>query len=85
MPRKAAVPAPPEIADRIKREVAAPGFLPDLIAWADRHCGKLLSIEDRIDPHKAIDLVNAAVVDTWDASAPGTQRRARCGATWSRR
>lgn len=66
MPRKAAVPPPPEIADRIKREVAVPGFLPDLIAWADRQCGKLLSIEDRIGPHKAIDLVNAAVVDTWD-------------------
>jgi len=66
MPRKAAVPAPPEIADRIKHEVEAPGFLSDLIAWADRQCGKLLSIEDRIDPHKAIDLVNAAVVDTWD-------------------
>jgi hypothetical protein len=66
MPRKAAVPAPPEIADRIKHEVSAPGFLSDLIAWADRQCGKLLSIEDRIDPHKAIDLVNAAVVDTWD-------------------
>jgi hypothetical protein len=66
MPRKAAVPPPPEIADRIKREVAAPGFLSDLIAWADRQCGKLMSIEDRIDPHKALDLVNAAVVDTWD-------------------
>ncbi len=66
MPRKAAVPPPPEIVDRIKREVVAPGFLPDLIAWADRQCGKLMSIEDRIDPHKAVDLVNAAVVDTWD-------------------
>jgi hypothetical protein len=66
MPRKAAVPPPPEIADRIKREVATPGFLSDLIAWADRQCGKLMSIEDRIDPHKALDLVNAAVVDTWD-------------------
>ena len=43
-----------------------PGFLSDLIAWADRQCGKLLSIEDRVDPHKALDLVNAAVVDTWD-------------------
>lgn len=66
MPRKAAVPPPPEIADRIKREAAAPGFLSDLIAWADRPCGKLMSIEDRIDPHKALDHVNAAVVDTWD-------------------
>ena len=64
MPRKAAVPPPPEIADRIKREVATPGFLSDLIAWADRQCGKLMSIEDRIDPHKALDLVNAAVVES---------------------
>jgi hypothetical protein len=66
MPRKAPAPPPPEVVDRIKREVAAPGFLSDLIAWADRQCGKLLSLEDRIDPHKAIDLVNAAVVDTCD-------------------
>jgi hypothetical protein len=66
MPRKAPTSVTDELADRIRREVAAPGFLGDLIAWADRQCGKLLSIEDRIDPHKAIDLVNAAVVDTWD-------------------
>jgi hypothetical protein len=52
--------------DRIKREVGAPGFLADLITWTDRQVGKLLSMEDRIDPHKAIDLVNAAVVDTCD-------------------
>ena len=66
MPRKAPVPPPPEVVERIKREVAAPGFLSELIAWADRQCGKLLSLEDRIDPHKAIELVNAAVVDTCD-------------------
>lgn len=66
MPRKAPVPPPAEVVDRIKREVAAPGFLSELIAWADRQCGKLLCLEDRIDPHKAIELVNAAVVDTCD-------------------
>jgi len=66
MPRKASAPPPREIVDRINREVAAPGFLSDLLAWADRQCGKLLSIEDRIDPHKALELVNAAVVDTCD-------------------
>jgi hypothetical protein len=66
MPRKDPAPPAPEIVDRIKREVSAPGFLSDLIAWADRQCGKLLSLEDRIDPHKAIELVNAAVVDTCD-------------------
>ena len=66
MPRKAPAPPPCEIVDRIKREVAAPGFLSDLITWTDRQCGKLLAIEDRIDPHKAIELVNAAVVDTCD-------------------
>ena len=66
MPRKAPVPPAPEVLDRIKREVAAPGFLSDLLTWADRQCGKLLSMEDRIDPHKATELVNAAVVDTCD-------------------
>lgn len=66
MPRKDPIPPPRDIVDRIKREVAAPGFLSDLITWADRQCGKLLSIEDRIDPHKATELVNAAVVDTCD-------------------
>ena len=66
MPRKAPVPPPAEVVDRIKREVAAPGFMAELIAWADRQCGKLLSMEDRIEPHKAIELVNAAVVDTCD-------------------
>ena len=66
MPRKAPVPPPAEGVDRIKREGAAPGFLADLTAWADRQCGKLLSMEDRIDPHKATELVNAAVVDTCD-------------------
>ena len=66
MARKAPVPPPVEVVDRIKREVAAPGFLADLTTWADRQCGKLLSMEDRIDPHKALDLVNAAVVDTCD-------------------
>ena len=66
MPRKTSVPPPAEVVDRIKREVAAPGFLAELITWTDRQCGKLLSIEDRIDPHKAIELVNAAVVDTCD-------------------
>lgn len=66
MPRKAPVPPPAEVVDRIKREVAAPRFLAELIAWADRQCGKLLSMEDHIDPHKAIELVNAAVVDTCD-------------------
>lgn len=66
MPRKAPVPPSSETVDRIKREVAAPGFLSDLTTWADRQCGKLLSIEGRIDPHKATELVNAAVVDTCD-------------------
>lgn len=66
MPRKAPVPPPPEVMERIRREVAAPGFLSDLIIWTDRQVGKLLSLEDRIDPHKAIDLVNTAVVDTCD-------------------
>lgn len=66
MPRKALVPPPRDLVDRIKREVAAPRFLSELTAWADRQCGKLMSIEDRIDPHKATDLVNAAVVDTCD-------------------
>lgn len=66
MPRKAPVPPPAEVVDRIRREVAAPGFLAELTTWADRQCGKLLSMEDRLDPYKAIELVNAAVVDTCD-------------------
>lgn len=64
--RKAPTPPCPEILDRIKREVAAHGFLPSLTAWADRQCGRLLAIEDRVDPSKATDLVNAAIVDTCD-------------------
>jgi hypothetical protein len=66
MPRKTPVLPPIEIVDRIKREVAAPRFVTDLTIWADRQCGRLLSIEGRLDPQKATELVNAAVVDTCD-------------------
>lgn len=66
MPRKAAASPPGDLLDQIKGEISAPGFLADLTAWADRQCGKLLAIENRIDPHKATDLVNAAIVATCD-------------------
>lgn len=66
MSRRAPTPPPPELLARIKLEIAAPGFLADLTAWADRQCGKLLSIENRIEPHKATDLVNGAIVATCD-------------------
>ena len=66
MPRKAPVPQPPDLVERIKRELSAPGFLPDLIAWADRACGRLLSMEDRSEPGKPIELVHTAIVDTCD-------------------
>lgn len=66
MPRKAPVPPTSEVLDRIKREIVAPRFISDLTAWADRQCGRLLSIEDRVEPNKATELVNAAVIDTCD-------------------
>lgn len=66
MPRKAPVPPTSDMLERIKHEVADPKFLADLIKWADRQCGRLLSIEDRVEPNKAIELVNAAVIDTCD-------------------
>lgn len=66
MSRRSPTPPPPELLERIKLEIAAPGFLADLTAWADRQCGKLLSIENRIDPHKATDLVNGAIVAACD-------------------
>ena len=44
----------------------AQGFLADLTAWADRQCGRQLSIEGRCEPDKASDLVNAALVATLD-------------------
>ena len=65
MSRKATPPSP-ELIHRIHDEVAAPGFLAGLIAWADRQCGRMLSIEDRTEPAKASDLVNAAIVATLD-------------------
>ncbi|MBE7448929.1 MAG: hypothetical protein HS111_08545 [Kofleriaceae bacterium] len=80
MPRKVPAPPPPELLDRIRGEIAASGFLRDLTTWADRQCGKLLSIENRIEPHKATELVNAAVVDTcdgvrrWDPAARTLRR-----------
>lgn len=66
MSHKVPTPPPPELIERIKREIAAPGFLADLTAWADRQCGRQLSIEGRCEPDKASDLVNAALVATLD-------------------
>lgn len=66
MSRKLPTPPSPDLIQRIKQEVAAPGFLSNLTTWADRQCGKLLSIEGRSEPDKASDLVNAAVVATFD-------------------
>lgn len=66
MPRKAPTPPSLELLDRIKREVSAPRFLSDLTSWADRQCGRLLSIEDRIEPGKATELINAAIMETCD-------------------
>lgn len=60
------MPQPQELIDRINREVATPGFLADLTTWADRQCGRQLSIEGRCEPNKAADLVNAAIVATMD-------------------
>lgn len=80
MSRRAPTPPPPELVEQINREVAAPGFLADLTSWADRQCGKLLSIEDRHEPGKASDLVNAALVATldgirrWDPAARTLRR-----------
>lgn len=66
MPPKAPISPAPEVLDRIKREIAAPRFLTDLTAWADRQCGRQLSIEGRCEPDLASDLVNAALVATMD-------------------
>lgn len=66
MSHRRPVPPPPELVERIKREVASPGFLRDLLIWAERQVGKLLAIEGRIDPDKATALVNDAIVDTCD-------------------
>ncbi len=80
MPRKAAASPPGDVVDQIKREISAPGFLVDLTAWADRQCGRLLALENRVDPHKATDLVNAAIVATcdgvrvWDPNARTLRR-----------
>ena len=78
--RRSPIPPPIEILDLIKREIASPGFLRELTGWADRQCGKQLSIEDRIDPQKASDLVNTAIVDTcngvrtWDPAVRTLRR-----------
>lgn len=66
MPHRPPVPPPPELVERIKREVAEPGFLRNLLIWSERQVGKLLSIEGRSDPHMASALVNDAIVDTCD-------------------
>jgi hypothetical protein len=66
MPHKPPTPPSPELIERIKQEVAAPGFLSSLTAWTDRQCGKLLSIEGRSEPGKASDLISSAVVATFD-------------------
>jgi hypothetical protein len=70
MPQKPSALPAPELLDRIKREIAAPRFLADLTLWADRQCGRQLSIEGRCEHDKASDLVNAALVATMD----GTRR-----------
>lgn len=61
-------PTPPssDLVERIKREIAEPGFLRDLTIWAERQVGKVLSIENRNDPNKAAELINDAIVDTCD-------------------
>jgi hypothetical protein len=81
MPRRTSpTPPPGEILDLIKREIASHGFLRELTVWADRQCARQLSIEGRVDPQKASDLVNAAIVDTcngvriWDPSARPLRR-----------
>lgn len=66
MPKKAPTPQPPELVRQIEREVLAPGFLADLERWTDRQCARLLSIENRSDPHKATEMIHGAVVDTCD-------------------
>lgn len=66
MAHRAPVPPHPDLVDRIKREIAAPGFLRELMIWAERQVGKMLSIENRVDPSKATALVNDAIVDTCD-------------------
>lgn len=66
MSHRAPVPPSPELIERIKREIAAPGFLRDLTMWAERQVGRGLSIENRLEPNKATDLINAAIVATLD-------------------
>ena len=65
MPKKPPLPPPLDVLRQIDRELT-PRFLVDVTSWADRACGKLMAIEDRRDPHYAIEMVHAAVVDTCD-------------------
>lgn len=80
MAHRPPVPPSPDLMERIKREVAAPGFLRDLTMWAERQAGRGLSIENRHEPSKATDIVNEAIVATlagvrrWDPTARTLRR-----------
>jgi len=80
MAHRAPVLPSPDLIERIKREIAAPGFLRDLTMWAERQVGRGLSIENRLEPNKATDIVNAAIVATlegvrrWDPVARPLRR-----------
>lgn len=65
MPKKAPTPPPPAVLLLIERELTE-RFLVEVTRYAERACGRLLSIEDRKDPQYAMELVHAAIVDTCD-------------------
>ena len=80
MSHRVPVPPSPDLLARIKHEIAAPGFLRDLTIWAERQVGRGLSIENRSEPNKATEMVNAALVATcdgvrrWDPAARTLRR-----------